>query len=86
MIARRPYRMLCDFERAYQFLVDVYERDCRNGRHAPFLEYAQVYPDFDARRSHHIALWRMAMRSLRSRFMRCAWERRCLRCAPATRD
>lgn len=57
MIERKPYRMLCDFQRAYDFLSEVYERDCRNGRHAPFLEYAQVYPDFEANLSHRIALW-----------------------------
>lgn len=32
--------ILSDFMKVYQFMIDVYERDWRNGVPAPFLEFA----------------------------------------------
>ncbi len=39
-ITQRPFRILADCERIYQFLLEIYERDWRNGVPAPFFEYA----------------------------------------------
>lgn len=39
-ITHRQYRLLCDHPAIYQFMLDIYERDWRNGVAAPFLEYA----------------------------------------------
>ena len=36
-ITQRPFRILADCERIYQFLLEIYERDWRNGVPAPFL-------------------------------------------------
>ena len=40
MITQRPFRLLADCEKIYQFLIEIYERDWRNGVPAPFFEYA----------------------------------------------
>lgn len=39
-ITQRPFRILADCERIYLFLIEIYERDWRNGVPAPFFEYA----------------------------------------------
>lgn len=39
-ITTRPFRVLADCEKIYQFLLKLYERDWRNGVPAPFFEYA----------------------------------------------
>lgn len=39
-ITTRPFRVLADGEKIYQFLLKIYERDWRNGVPAPFFEYA----------------------------------------------
>ncbi len=39
-ITVRPFRVLADCGRIYQFLVDIYEKDWKNGVCAPFFEYA----------------------------------------------
>ncbi len=39
-IISRNFRVLCDFMDVYQFMIEVYEKDWRNGVPAPFLEYA----------------------------------------------
>ena len=36
-ITQRPFRILADCERIYLFLIEIYERDWRNGVPAPFL-------------------------------------------------
>ena len=46
-ITQRPFRILADCERIYQFLLEIYERDWRNGVPAPFFEYA--YASFSYR-------------------------------------
>lgn len=57
MITKRPYRMLCDNPRVHDFLSEIYTKDCKNGMPAPFLDYSQSYPDFEAAMSHRIELW-----------------------------
>ena len=37
----RQYRILSDHMDIYRFMVELYERDWRNGVPAPFLEYAR---------------------------------------------
>ena len=39
-ITTRQYQILADHMRIYQFMIDIYEKDWRNGVPAPFLEYA----------------------------------------------
>lgn len=39
-ITKRPFIILSDFMNIYQFMIDIYEKDWRNGVPAPFLEYA----------------------------------------------
>lgn len=39
-IISRNFRVSCDFMDVYQFMIDIYEKDWRNGVPAPFLEYA----------------------------------------------
>lgn len=39
-ITSRPYRLLQDHMAVYQFMLEIYEKDWRNGVPAPFLEYA----------------------------------------------
>ena len=36
-ITSRPFRVLADCGKVYQFLIDIYEKDWRNGVPAPFL-------------------------------------------------
>ena len=38
IITQRPFRLLADCEKIYQFLLEIYERDGRNGVPAPFFE------------------------------------------------
>ena len=37
IITQKPFRLLADCEKIYQFLLEIYERDWRNGVLAPFL-------------------------------------------------
>lgn len=39
-ISARQYRILCDHMDIYQFMLEIYQQDWRNGVPAPFLEYA----------------------------------------------
>ncbi len=39
-IITRPFSVLADCGKIYQFMLDIYERDWRNGVPAPFFEYA----------------------------------------------
>ena len=39
-VTQRPFRILSDCGKIYQFLLEIYERDWRNGVPAPFFEYA----------------------------------------------
>ncbi|MEA5039776.1 MAG: GNAT family N-acetyltransferase [Clostridiaceae bacterium] len=56
-MGQRPYQILLDFPKVYEFLVHIYARDGRNGQAAPFFEYAQSHSYFDASQSHRIGLW-----------------------------
>lgn len=57
MIVRRPYRILEDFHKVYNFLVSIYAHNGCNGHAAPYFEYAQSHAYFDASQSHRISLW-----------------------------
>ena len=39
-ITTRQFSVLVDCGKIYQFMLDIYERDWRNGVPAPFFEYA----------------------------------------------
>lgn len=39
-ITSRPFSVLADCGKIYQFMLDIYEKDWRNGVAAPFFEYA----------------------------------------------
>ena len=39
-ITSRPFSVLADCGKVYRFLIDIYEKDWRNGVPAPFFEYA----------------------------------------------
>lgn len=39
-ITTRQFSVLADCGKIYQFMLDIYERDWRNGVPAPFFEYA----------------------------------------------
>lgn len=56
-IIKRPYRILEDFPKVYEFLSANYTMDWRRGVCAPFFEYAQSHSMFDPTKTHRIALW-----------------------------
>lgn len=37
-ITKRPFMIFSDFMAIYQFMIDIYEKDWRNGVPAPFFE------------------------------------------------
>lgn len=57
MIISRPYQYLVDHMAIYNFMVDIYERDWRNGVPAPFLEYALCTTWMDKRYLHRNRVW-----------------------------
>ena len=56
-ITSRNFSILCDFPDVYQFMIDIYERDWRNGVPAPFLEYALVSDWMDKSKVHRWKIW-----------------------------
>ena len=56
-ITHRQYRILSDHMAVYQFLLDIYERDWRNGVPAPFLEYALCSDWMDKSCVHRNRIW-----------------------------
>ncbi len=56
-IISRNFRVLCDFMDVYQFMIDIYEKDWRNGVPAPFLEYALSSDWMDKTLVHRWKLW-----------------------------
>lgn len=56
-IASRNFRILCDFMEVREFMVEVYERDWRNGVPAPFLEYALSSSWMDTSLTHKFRIW-----------------------------
>lgn len=56
-ITSRNFSILCDFMDVYQFMIDIYEKDWRNGVPAPFLEYALVSDWMDKSKVHRFKIW-----------------------------
>lgn len=56
-IISRNFRVLCDFMDVYQFMINIYEKDWRNGVPAPFLEYALSSDWMDKTWTHRWKLW-----------------------------
>ncbi|MDF2948993.1 MAG: N-acetyltransferase [Sedimentibacter sp.] len=56
-ITKRPFMILSDFMTIYQFMIDIYEKDWRNGVPAPFLEYALSSDWSDKTMSHRNMIW-----------------------------
>ena len=56
-ITHRQYRILSDHMAVYQFMLDIYERDWRNGVPAPFLEYALCSDWMDKSLVHRNRIW-----------------------------
>lgn len=57
MITSRPYRYLVDFPLIRQFLIEIYEKDWRNGVPAPFVEYAFCATWMDHNFLHRNTVW-----------------------------
>ncbi|TWH80389.1 GNAT family N-acetyltransferase [Sedimentibacter saalensis] len=56
-ITKRPFMILSDFMAIYQFMIDIYEKDWRNGVPAPFFEYALSSDWSDKTMSHRNMIW-----------------------------
>ena len=56
-VTNRPFRILADAPLIYQFMLEIYERDWRNGVPAPFLEYALSSDWMDKSFTHRDRLW-----------------------------
>ena len=56
-ITHRQYRLLSDHMAVYQFMLEIYERDWRNGVPAPFLEYALSSDWMDKSLVHRNRIW-----------------------------
>lgn len=56
-ITARQYQILADHMRIYQFMIDIYEKDWRNGVPAPFLEYALSSEWMDKSYTHRNRIW-----------------------------
>lgn len=56
-IIKRPYRSLVDFMKVYQFMLENYSVDWKNGVPASFFEYAQISYWTDHSQSHRNAIW-----------------------------
>lgn len=54
---RRNFRILCDFTDIRNFMVELYEKDWRNGVPAPFLEYALSSSWMDTSYTHKFQIW-----------------------------
>lgn len=56
-ITSRNFRILCDFMDVYKFMIEIYEKDWRNGVPAPFLEYALSSDWMDKSFVHRWKIW-----------------------------
>ena len=56
-ITSRQYQILADHMDIYQFMIEIYERDWRNGVPAPFLEYALSSDWMDLSYTHRNKIW-----------------------------
>lgn len=57
-ITTAPFRILADHMAVYDFMLDIYEQDWRNGVPAPFFEYALSSDWMDKSYTHRYRLWR----------------------------
>lgn len=56
-ITTRNFRILCDFMDIYKFMLEIYEKDWRNGVPAPFFEYALSSDWMDKSYTHRNRIW-----------------------------
>lgn len=56
-ISTRNFRILCDFMEIRQFMVEIYEKDWRNGVPAPFFEYALSSSWMNKSYTHRYQIW-----------------------------
>lgn len=56
-ITTRNFRILCDFMDIYKFMLEIYEKDWRNGVPAPFFEYALSSNWMDKSYTHRNRIW-----------------------------
>lgn len=56
-ITTRQFRILADHMAVYDFMVEIYEKDWRNGVAAPFLEYALSSDWMDKSFTHRNRIW-----------------------------
>ncbi len=56
-IIQRTFRILADHMSVYQFMLEIYEQDWRNGVPAPFFEYALSSNWMDKSYLHRCRLW-----------------------------
>lgn len=56
-ITKRQFRILADHMEIYQFMIDIYEKDWRNGVAAPFWEYALSSDWMDKSYIHRSRIW-----------------------------
>ncbi|MBQ3080214.1 MAG: GNAT family N-acetyltransferase [Clostridia bacterium] len=56
-ISRRQYRILSDHMAVYDFMVEIFEKDWKNGVPAPFMEYALSSSWMDKSFVHRNRLW-----------------------------
>lgn len=56
-ISARQYQILADHMSIYQFMIDIYEKDWRNGVPAPFPEYALSSEWMDKSYTHRNRIW-----------------------------
>lgn len=57
MIIKRPYRFLCDFTKIYNFMIDNFSINNKNGCAPTFFEYAQVMHWTEKTQNHRFAIW-----------------------------
>lgn len=57
-ITTQNFRILCDFMDVRRFMIEIYERDWRNGVPAPFLEYALSSTWMNTSYTHRWRIWR----------------------------
>lgn len=56
-ITNRGFSILCDFMDINRFMLEIYEKDWRNGVPVPFLEYALVSDWMDKSMVHRFRIW-----------------------------
>lgn len=56
-ITQRNFKLLCDFMKVREFMVEIYEKDWRNGVPAPFLEYALSSSWMSLSYTHKFRIW-----------------------------